>query len=219
MKFVYFYSDVYEYYNNHIQENLISVFDLDAIKIDNLVSNDGHTFWGGVSIKIELIIKKIEENMGSSIIFTDATIFINSNNVNHLVDFFNDYLNNDICFADNDGNGYCNIGIILIKCNKKTLTFFNNVLIDLINTRGWDQDVINNHLKHINNNLTINTFNKTKIYCGTNFDPSYKNTFLIYKSFIVHSTNIIKNFNQRLDTFKKYELITDEEYNANYKHE
>ena len=103
MKFVYFYSDLYEYYNNHIQEHLNSVFDLEAIKIDNLSCNGGHTFWGGVSIKIDLIIEKIKENMGNPIIFTDATIFINSNNVNQLVDFFSEYLNNDICFTDENG--------------------------------------------------------------------------------------------------------------------
>jgi hypothetical protein len=108
---------------------------------------------------------------------------------------------------------------MLINCNTKTLEFFNNVLIDLINTRGWDQVIINKHLKYDNNNLTISIFDKTKIYCGLDFDHSYKYTYLIYKSFIFHSSNIINNFNKRLDTFKKFELITDDEYNANYKHE
>jgi len=218
MKFIYFYSDLYEYYNKHIQENLNSIFDLESIKIDNLVNNNDHTFHGGVSIKIELIIDKIKENMGNSIIFTDATIFINSNNINQLDEFFSEYLNNDLCFANDHGDGYYNIGIILIKCNIKTLTFFENVLIDLINSRGWDQDIINRHLYN-NHNFTTTTFDRTKIYCGLEFDPSYKDTFLIYKSFIHHDKNINKNFNRRLDTFKKYELITDEEYNANYKNE
>jgi hypothetical protein len=219
MKFIFFYSELYEYYNNHIHEHLNSVFDLEAIKIDNLKNNSSHTFFGGVSIKIELILQKIKENMGNSIIFTDATIFINSNNINELVDFFNKYLDNDLCFADNDGNGYYNIGIILIKCNIKTLTFFENVLTDLTNKDGWDQDIINNHLLNNNNDLKVNTFNRTKIYCGFSFNPSYKDTYLIYKSFIHHDKNINKNFNKRLDILKNYELITNEEYNANYKNE
>jgi hypothetical protein len=213
MKWIYFYSDLYEYHNKHIRENLNSFFDIEAIKINNLPATGTHTFFGGVSIKIKLIIQKIVENMGSSIIFTDATIFINSNNVDQLVNFFSEYLNNDICFADNDGNGYYNIGIILIKCNQKTLTFFKNVLIDLTRTRGWDQDVINKRL-HNNDRLKVSTFNRTKIYCGYDFNTSYKNTYLIYKSFITHGNSINNNFNQRLDIFKKYELITDEEYNS-----
>lgn len=218
MKFIYFYSKLYEYYNNHIHNNINSIFDLEAIKIDDLQNNNGHTFFGGVSIKIELIIQKIKENMGNSIIFTDATIFINSNNINELYDFFYKYIDNDLCFADNDGKGYYNIGIILINCNIKSLTFFENILIDLTNSCGWDQEIINNHLQN-NTNLKINTFNREKIYCNWNFNPSYKNTFLIYKSFISHDKNINKNFNKRLDIFKTFGLITEEEYNANLKNE
>ena len=218
MKFIYFYSELYEYYNKHIHENLNSVFDIEAIKIDNLKNNSSHTFFGGVSIKIELILQKIKENMGNSIIFTDATIFINSNNVNELVELFCKYLDNDLCFADNDGNGYYNIGIILIKCTIKTLTFFENVLADLTNNLGWDQDIINKHLCN-NDNLKVNTFDRTKIYCNWDFNTSYKNTYLIYKSFINHDKNINNNFNKRLDILKKHELITNEEYNANYKNE
>jgi hypothetical protein len=219
MKFIYFYSELYEYYNKHIHENLDSVFELEAIKIDNLKNNSSHTFFGGVSIKIELILQKLKENMGNSIIFTDATIFINSKNINELVDFFYKNLDNDLCFADNDGSGYYNIGIILIKCNIKTLTFFENVLTDLTNNHGWDQDIINNHLLNNNDNLKVNAFDRTKIYCNWDFNSDYKHTYLIYKSFIHHDTNINKNFNKRLDILKNSELITNEEYNANYKNE
>jgi hypothetical protein len=218
MKFIFFYSELYEYYNNHIHENLNSIFDLEACKIDNLQNNRGHTFFGGVSIKIELIIQKIKENIGNSIIFTDATIFINSNNVNELVGFFEKYIENDLCFANNDGQGYYNIGVILIKCNIKTLKFFEKVLNDLINCHGWDQEIINNNLRN-NNDLKINTFDCEKICCGWDFYNPYKNTFLIYKSFIHHDKNINKNFNKRLDILKKNQLISDEEYNANYKNE
>lgn len=218
MKFIFFYSELYEYYNKHIYQNINKVFELDAIKIDNLNNNSSHTFFGGVTIKIELILQKIKENMGNSIIFTDATIFINSNNINELVDFFNKYLENDLCFADNDGNGYYNIGIILIKCNINTLTFFENVLKDLSNNHGWDQDIINKHLIN-NNNLKVTTFDRTKIYCNWDFNPSYKNTYLIYKSFIKHEKNINKNFNKRLDILKKNGLISNEEYESNYKNE
>jgi hypothetical protein len=156
--------------------------------------------------------------MGNTIIFTDATIFFNCNNISELVNFFNKYIDNDLCFADNDGNGYYNIGIILINCNMKTLNFFENVLIHLINSSGWDQDIINK-LLHNNNIFKINTFNREKIYCNWDFNPSYKNTFLIYKSFIYHDKNINKTFNKRLEIFKTSGLITDEEYNANRKNE
>jgi hypothetical protein len=216
MKFIFFYSQLYEYYYNHINKNLHGIFDVEALKINDLNNNSGHTFFGGVSIKIELLIQKIKENMGNTIIFTDATIFINSNNVCQLMDFFNIYTNNDLCFANNHSVDQYNIGIILINCSEKTLHFFENVLVDLVNHKGWDQEVINKNLRN-SNNLKVDVFDHEKICCGWNFYAPYKEKYLIYKSFIHHSTNIIHNYNMRLDIFKNAGLITDEEHINNYK--
>ena len=213
-KFVYFYSDIYEFYNQHIKENLNNIFDIDGIKIDDLNTKKKHTFKGGVSIKIELIIKKIKENIGKHIIFTDATIFINKNKKHDLLNFFNNYLSYDICFADNLNHSYhtYNIGIILIHCTSKILIFFENVLDTLIKTRDWDQKVINNLIKK-EKNLKIGKFPKNKIYCNYHFDETLKDDFLIFKSFIHHQNNIINNYNQRIEIFKKGNLISEDEYN------
>lgn len=219
-KFIFFYSPSYEFYNYHINKNLNDYFTVESILIDDLKNdNKNHTYLDGVSIKIELIIKKISENMNKYIIFSDATIFINSNNVFQLNQFFNDYKNNDLCFADNDGKGNLNIGLILIKCNKKTLLFFKNVLYDLIKSRSWDQYIINHNLKNYNDKYKIkfDIFDNTKIICGSNFNLEYKNTYLIYKSFITHNSDIIINFNNRLDIFKNAGLISDEDYYNYYK--
>lgn len=216
MKFIFFYSPIYDYYNSHINNNIGGIFDVESMKIDDLNNHSHHTFFGGVSIKIELIIQKIKENFGDTILFTDATIFINSNNVRQLPDFLHTYINNDLCFADNDGFGYYNIGVILIRCSIKTLCFFENVLADLVSNKGWDQDVINNHL-HNNNNLKIDVFDRNKIYCDWDFNVDYKDTYLIYKSFIHHSKDTIKNYNMRLDILLNSGLICHNEYNINYK--
>ena len=98
--------------------------------------------------------------MGKHIIFTDATIFINKNKKHDLLNFFNNYLSYDICFADNLNKEY-NIGIILIHCTNKVLIFFENVLDTLIKSRGWDQRVINN-LINVEKNLKIGKFQKIK---------------------------------------------------------
>jgi hypothetical protein len=215
MKFIFFYSQLYNYFYNHITQTINGVFDVDAIQIDDLPTrNSGHTFFGGVSIKVELIIQKIKENMGSTILFTDATILLNKNKVNELNEFLTTYLAHDLCFADNDGNGYYNIGVILIHCNVKTLHFFENVLADLVNTGGWDQDIINKQLSQPHD-LLVKCFNRTKIYCGYDFNRAYIDSFYIYKSFIHHTPNKICNYNQRLIMFKNYGLISDAEYNSN----
>lgn len=211
-KFVYFYSDIYKFYNKHIKENLNNIFDIDGIKIDDLNTKNGHTFYGGVSIKIELIIKTIKENMGKNIIFTDATIFINKNKKNDLLNFFNKYLSYDLCFADNNINNEYNIGVILIHCTNKTLAFFENVLHTLTRSQGWDQRVINN-LINIDKNLKICKFPKNKIFCGYHFDKTLKDDFLIFKSFIRHCNSIINNYNQIIEIFKDGGLISHDEYN------
>jgi hypothetical protein len=215
MKFIFFYSKLYNYYKDHIINNLNDIFDVEPILINDLVKkneNDWHTFCGGVSIKIELIIQKIKENMGENIIFSDATIFINKNNKNELSNFFNNYTNHDISFACNRGYGWnYNIGLILMKCNEKILDFFNNVLIDLIANNSWDQYVVNNLIEKTD--LSVGCFDNTKICCGDNFNIKYKECFLIYKSFIPHTNDLIANYKARFKIFLEADLITIEEYN------
>lgn len=210
-KFAYFYSDIYEFYNQHIKENLNNIFNIDGIKIDDLKAKKGHTFLGGVSIKIELIIKLIKENMGKHIIFTDATIFINKNKKHDLLNFFNNYLSYDMCFADNNIDNDYNIGINLIHCTDKVLIFFENALDILIKSGAWDQELINS-LINKEKNLKVGKFPKNKIYCNYHFDKTLKDDFLIFKSFIRHTNSIIKNYNQRIIKFKKSNLISQDEY-------
>ncbi len=218
MKFVYFYSPLYEFYSKRITENLSSYFDLKPIFIND-INNDkgGHTFWGGNSIKIELIIQEIKENIGNFIVFSDATIFINANNASSLKEFIDKYTNYDLCFADNAINDKYNIGFILIKCNDITLSFFQNVLFDLKKFKGWDQEIVNEHIFNSKYNLNISKFDKSMILCGYDFDTTLKNTYLIYKSFIPHDSNIFINFNRRLSNLKHYQLIDLKTYNDNVK--
>lgn len=212
MKFCYFYSDIYKFYHDHIQDSLSKYFDLESILIQDLKPQSGHTFFGGVSIKIDLIIKQIKENFGKDIIFTDATIFLNKQNTPQLPEYFLSYSNNDLCFADNQlgviRTPY-NTGIILIKCNDKTLNFFKNVLIEL-NSRttshlAWEQLVINDLLKY-NSDIIVSKFDK-RIYCNYTFDSQYLDSFFIFKSYIKHTDNIINNYNQRIQTFYNSNLI------------
>jgi hypothetical protein len=191
---------------------------MEAIKIDNLKNTNDHTFFGGVSIKIELIIDKIKDNLDEFIIFSDATIFINSKNNFELNNFLNLYKDNDLTFADNlNPDQPYNIGFILIKCSIKTLNFFKNALIILKAEKSWDQQVINFELMHHASNLTLNVFDKSKIVCGFDFYQPYTDSYLIFKSFVHHSKSITQTFNSRLDLFKNSGLISEEEYKANYK--
>ena len=43
-------SDIYKFYHNHIQDNLKTNFELQPVKINDMVAKNRHTFFGGVSI-------------------------------------------------------------------------------------------------------------------------------------------------------------------------
>ncbi len=206
MKFIYFYSDSYEFYNVHIKENLEDIFQLKAIKIDDIKEKKyGHHF-DGLNIKIELIIKEIKENMKNPIVFSDATIFINSKNKNQLKHYFDEYKKYDLSFIK-EGDAY-NIGLIFINCNEKTLDFFEKVL-DLLNSKEitWDQAAVNKLLP--SSDVKYTTFDN-RIFCGE-FNEEYRNEFLIYKSFIKNE-NKISNFNQRIQNFYDNKLIDKNMY-------
>ena len=214
-KFIFFYSDIYYFYNTHINENLNNIFDVEGIKIDDLIPKQGHTFGGGVSIKIELIINKIKENMNKHIIFSDASIFINKNKVDEIYDLFSNYLSYDMCFADNNINSEYNIGIILIYCCDKTLSFFETVLERLEKNKGWDQNVTNQLINSTDKKyLSITKFPINKIYCGRSLPNDIIDEFLIFKSFISHSSDANHNYNQRIQIFKNSGLISEDEYKS-----
>ena len=93
----------------------------------------------------------------------------------------------------------------------------NIIIIIFIKISSPFLNQINKYLSN-NNNLNVSVFNREKIYCNWEFNPLYKDTYLIYKSFVHHDKNMIKHFNNRIEIFKKFDLITNEEYNANYKY-
>lgn len=223
MKFIYFYSEDYYFYHNHIQKNLSNFFDLEPIIIgkinidENKHLNHFHHF-AGVTIKIELIIDSIKKNMDSPIIFSDATIFVNDKNANKFLNYIEQYLDNDLVFADNniyDPNAEVNISFILINCSLKTLFFFENILHSLQNKLTlWDQETINLQLS-IDKNIKYKKFDRY-IYCRFWWDMNdeIKENYFIFKKFI-NNENKTSNFNQRIRFFYENSLITKEEFYKN----
>jgi hypothetical protein len=226
VKFIYFYSDLYAFYHEHLKDTLSSHFDLKGILIENLNAKANHSFSGGVTIKIELLIQSIKDNMNECIIFSDATIFVREKFADKLPHYFDIFKGNDLTFPNNnlspDKKVY-NIGLILIKCHERTLLFFEKVLEELKDKRGWDQAIVNEQLNKHGNDLKIGMFDVERIFCGYRFGLHRRemiNKFYIFKSFIKHTDNPIDNFNQRIDKFFNLGLINHKQFNeARKKHE
>lgn len=56
MRFIYFYSDIYEFYHNHLQETLRDHFELIPTKIYDISTNSlGHTFLMEYLLRLNLL--------------------------------------------------------------------------------------------------------------------------------------------------------------------
>jgi len=217
MKLYYFYSESYLFYHQHIQERLTKYMDLYPIVIPEIPEIKNAHHFTGLTIKIELIIDAITQSMGSksmgeTIVFSDATIFIHPENASKLVDYLKMFDSYDLAFIDESVNSLYNIGFITIKCSKKTLTFFQNVLA-VMKIINHDQVAVNYMLQHDNLDLNYIMYDH-RIFFG-DFREELRDTFIIYKSGI---RNIGKNenFNQRIQNFYNYHLIDRETYEKWY---
>lgn len=209
MKFVYFYSPFYEFYHDQFQEKITPHFTTVPLLIEDIKENENkkdHHF-NGLTIKIELIIDQIEKEMGTTIIFSDATVFINEKECENLESFIDNYKEYDICFIKEGGDVF-NIGFMKINCNQKTLSFFENVLNLMKDGEHTHDQAAVNHLLP-DSGLKYTTFDDNIIYCP-GFDHS-KTNFIVYKSFIKNE-NKVSNFNQRIQNFYDNKLIDEDVY-------
>ena len=209
LEFTYFYSPLYNFYHEHIKENLSQNFNINPIKIKDIDINNNRNnhHFTNITIKLELIVSQIKKNLSKFIIFSDATIFINKLNVNKMTNYINYYKKYDICLIDESQHNSKNIGLMLIYCNSSTLDFFKEAL-NLINKKQFNhyQKCIN-YLININKyNLKYGLFDK-KIYCGLDFIEEERDNYIIYKSLIKNSGNKIDNYNFRIKHFYDNNLI------------
>ena len=159
MKYYYIYSDGYEFWDERLKTELAPHFIPVGLKINpvtkNKKSNHFHAFASTKNtVKIDLVCDCIKSNMNDFIIFSDANFCVNNKLVKEYKKFMDENKSKDldIIFANNksgkhrnsEGHKY-NIGLMLIKCNQKTLNFFKNVSHQISENKydGWDQTVVN----------------------------------------------------------------------------
>jgi len=216
IKFYYFYTPDYEFWNNHLSNTLSGVFDVHPLKQDHIkLSNVSHHFLN-ITLKIQLVIDCIKKNMNNYILFTDATIFINKNNVNLLEDFIQKKIetNKDMFFVYL-AQDPINIGVILLKCDEKVLTFWDTVLQRMNDTMQqgcdvWDQGVVNDLLIGQKYPLDYDFFDSDKVWSGGIMPKENCNNFFIYKTTVDPKSN---RHLVRLTYLRDLGLITEEEYN------
>lgn len=170
-KFIYIYSDIYQFHHEYVSKCLTrGDISYQAIKIDDISKerSSGHTFDGGVSIKIESLLKSIKNNIGNDIVFSDVTIGFNPKKIHLIKDYFNQYKKHDLCWQYNNsvGTGF-NIGITKIKCNLKMLDFFNDVKDMIQKEKMWDQRACNDVYVARSPDIDFETFSDKLVADGS----------------------------------------------------
>lgn len=223
IKYYFIYSKGYTAWKTILEDRIPAQFDLVPIKIDPVLNQGGpnaHAFKISKNpIKIIEIINAVRLNLGESIVFSDVNFLINANNSKYLYEFIKQEQSGleDIILSDNQtgGGGTHNIGFLSIKCNKKTLSFFEDIKEQIINPKnkdGWDQSVVNRTLSQKKFDIEYRKFNKYKVWCSKEKDlitknPEYmKNTYLI-KIFGRHCSTEKETVQVRMDSFKRLGLL------------
>jgi len=113
-------------------------------------SQDGFAFFGGNTIKTQLVIDKIKEYWGKLIIVADADLVFLKKTEDRLLQELGD---KDMLFLreryDFEKNPYekaranINIGFVLMRCNERSLAFWEIVQEQVVNLAGWDQEIAN----------------------------------------------------------------------------
>ena len=194
-KFFYFYTPDYQFWDIHLSITLKEIFDVQPIKIDSLsLSNTGHHFLN-LTVKIELVIDCIKKNMNSFILFSDATVFMNRNNVSGFGRYIQNKIdaNKDILFIYLQQD-HINIGMMLLKCDEKVLRFWENILqrMNEKKQRGentWDQGEVNNLLIYEKYPIDFGYFEPDKVWAGGQMPRENCDNFLVYKNTVDPKSN------------------------------
>lgn len=188
MKWYFFYTPNYYFYKNYLVENLEDKFETCPIEINlNLYRGNNHHHFKNVSTKSDLIIDCIKENWGGCIVFTDATIFVSKERNQQLKEYMEEQskTEQDMIFAAQADHR--NIGIILIKCNEKTLKFWEDVskiIQDSAKTGGTAHDqVLVDTLLDTNVYPELKTcfFDQELIFSNWEMHENIKPKFLVFK--------------------------------------
>ena len=224
MKFIYFLSKEYIWFDQKIKENLSGLFEVEAIPIESIRKKEGHAHsFAGNSIKIDLIIDKIKENFGEYIIFSDANIIINKKNKTKLEASIQEKINQkiDLVFIhnnDNDIYNNTNIALSLIKCTQETLMFFQKVKENIKKGRllrwakGWDQAEVNYCIRHESRNLKIEKFDRQKFWVNSNAPKHIVDDYYLIKMTGRHYECPKQTLRNKIDNLLRSRVITKEEY-------
>lgn len=148
----YVYSPKYEIFHHILASSVMESdqFDLKPCffpqsAFSTLYNPDSTHFFAGNSLKFDVILTAIKEHFGKHIIVSDVDLIVQD--PDKLAAYLKKYERFDITYMqDNLENDTLNIGFSLIKCNEKTLAFFEKIAHEIKTTNRQDQELINKYI-------------------------------------------------------------------------
>ena len=132
----------HELFNNTMKEPdfIVNPIHIDQSFFDkNLHQTEGTHAWNGCTLKIDLLIERLETSSHPYILFTDIDIIAKNNIYNNL----KRHIDNDEDMVFLQEGGHLNIGFILLKVCKEVIDFWKLVKSKMLETPGHDQQYVN----------------------------------------------------------------------------
>jgi hypothetical protein len=109
----------------------------------NLHQTEGTHAWNGCTLKIDLLIERLETSSHPYILFTDIDIIAKNNIYKNLKPHIDS--DEDMVFLQE--GGHLNIGFILLKVSKEVIDFWKLVKSKMVETPAHDQQYVNDLIK------------------------------------------------------------------------
>jgi len=136
----------HELFNNTMKEPefIVNPIHIDQSFFDkNLHQTEGTHAWNGCTLKIDLLIERLETSSHPYILFTDIDIIAKNNIYKNLKPHIDS--DEDMVFLQE--GGHLNIGFILLKVSKEVIDFWKLVKSKMLETPAHDQQYVNDLIK------------------------------------------------------------------------
>ena len=146
----YIYSPKYEIFHHILSSSIGPTTDFNVCPVflpqeafSNTYTMSGEHFFAGNVLKIDLIIKALEQHPNEHVIISDVDTI--ANNTSDFRIYLESYKDNDMTFA-NSGSLY-SLGFAFIKSTPETIQFFKTSLTQTYTTKRPDMEIVNELIK------------------------------------------------------------------------
>jgi Nucleotide-diphospho-sugar transferase len=173
----YIYSPKYEIFHHMLSSSIGPTTDFNVCPVflpqeafSNTYSIPGEHFFTGNTLKLDLMIKALEQHPGEHVIVSDADVIADDSSNFRL--YLESYMNNDITISPDVGTTIGNLGFIFLKSTPETIKFLKDAMFETYTTQKPDLAIVNKNLATFSGRHGLFTSEVTqtnKFILGSNF--------------------------------------------------